>query len=144
MIRSMAKAVLWAGSEVNLKQSELLFFWTQRPKNHRSHYYTSTGANGDFLRILNRYLLLTQNHKYTYFHKLSRALKCYDFYHLHKATLLKEEQRNAIVSIINMFISQSDPPTSHEFNISFKDIKETMKNTTLSRMRTSHKQLYNQ
>ena len=47
----MAKAGLWAGPGRLFAPSELLFGQTQRPKNHRFHYYTSTRAIEDFLRI---------------------------------------------------------------------------------------------
>ena len=52
MIRSMAKAGLWAGAGWLFILSDLLFGRTQRPENHRFHYYTSTRAIVDFLRIL--------------------------------------------------------------------------------------------
>ena len=48
----MAKAGLWAGAVRVLALPELRFGRTQRPKNHRFHYYTSTRAIEDFLRIL--------------------------------------------------------------------------------------------
>ena len=48
----MAKEGLWAGAGKLLKKTELGFRRTQRPKNHRFHYYTSTRAIEDFLRIL--------------------------------------------------------------------------------------------
>ena len=48
----MAKAGLWAGAVKLFIFPELHFGRTQRPKNHRFHYYTSTRAIEDFLRIL--------------------------------------------------------------------------------------------
>ena len=48
----MAKAGLWAGAVTVFAPSELLFGRTHRPKNHHFHYYTSTRAIEDFLRIL--------------------------------------------------------------------------------------------
>ena len=52
MIRSMAKAGLWAGPGQLFIFPDLLFGRTQRPENHRFHYYTSTRAIIDFSRIL--------------------------------------------------------------------------------------------
>ena len=40
----------WAGE--GAEKLELLVGQTQRPENHRFHYYTSTRAIEDFLRIL--------------------------------------------------------------------------------------------
>ena len=40
----------WSG--VVAEKLELLVGQTQRPENHRFHYYTSTRAIKDFLRIL--------------------------------------------------------------------------------------------
>ena len=47
----MAKAGLWAGPVMVLALPELPVGRTQRPKNHRFHYYTSTRAIVDFSRI---------------------------------------------------------------------------------------------
>ena len=48
----MAKAGLWTCSVKLFAPPELLFGRTQRLTNHRFHYYTSTRAIEDFLRIL--------------------------------------------------------------------------------------------
>ena len=40
----------WSGG--GAEKLELLVGQTQRPENHRFHYYTSTRAIKDFLRIL--------------------------------------------------------------------------------------------
>ena len=40
----------WSGEAA--EKLELLVGQTQRPENHRFHYYTSTRAIKDFLRIL--------------------------------------------------------------------------------------------
>ena len=48
----MAKAGLWTGPVRLFAPPELRFSRTQRPENHRFHYYTSTRAIEDFLRIV--------------------------------------------------------------------------------------------
>ena len=47
----MVKAGLWTGLVQFVVPPQLLFSQTQRPKTHRFHYYTSTWAIEDFLRI---------------------------------------------------------------------------------------------
>ena len=69
MIRPIAKASLWAGPGKLLKQPELLFRWTQRPKHHLLNDYTSTRAMGDSLRILDSLPIIyrrSQIHIYIY------------------------------------------------------------------------------
>ena len=57
MIRSMAKANLWAGAGRLFILPDLPSCRTQRPENHRFHYYTSTRAIVDFSRILESLLI---------------------------------------------------------------------------------------
>ena len=79
MIRSMAKASVWAGPDRVFVCWNFSFAGPSDPKITVFITIQAPERLSIFQEFWNRYLIFIGNHKYTYFHKLNGALEIHDF-----------------------------------------------------------------